>query len=149
MHPRDYGDIMGGAALILIGTFATIYALTVLFLGTVRNMGPGMFPAALGCILAGLGVAILVPALFRKGKMPSFTIRPLLTVIASILSFAIMLPPFGLIPAIIVQTLVATQADRKLSMKIALILAAGLSLSATLIFQVGLSLQVAIISWPW
>lgn len=149
MPTRDYQDIIGGAALILTGAFVTAYALATLSMGTITEMGPGMFPAALGVILAGLGVAVLVPAIFRAGEMPGVDLRSLLTISFSILAFAVILRPFGLIPAIVVSTLVASRADSKMSLPGVVLLAAGLALGATLIFRVGLGVLIPILAWPW
>lgn len=149
MRTRDYRDIVGGAALIGVGAFVAIHAFTSYRLGTVTNMGPGLFPTALGCLLAALGVIVLVPALFRSGDLPQIDFRPLVTILVSIFTFAVMVRPFGLVPTILVLTLLASLAAGKLSLVGALVLAAGLSILATLIFPVGLGIQVAIIAWPW
>lgn len=149
MHSRDIQDILGGSALVLIGTFAAIYSLTSLRLGTVNAMGPGMFPAALACILVALGLLIIIPALFRKGEMPKADIRPFLTIVVGIFAFGIMVRPFGLIPSIFALTFVASLADKRLSLPRVLILAAALSVTTTVIFRVALGLQLPVIAWPW
>ncbi|MHA6689615.1 tripartite tricarboxylate transporter TctB family protein [Devosia sp. A449] len=149
MPARDYRDIFGGGALILIGGFIAIHALTTLALGNIANMGPGMFPAGLGCILSALGLAIVVPALFRAAPLPSVDVRSLVAILASVLAFALLLEPFGLAPAIVGMTLIASRADGKLSLLGAGILAVCLSIGTTLIFQVGLGRQISILTWPW
>lgn len=149
MPARDYRDILGGGALILAGAFIAFHSITTLNLGTISNMGPGMFPAALGFILAGLGAFIFGPALFREGSALTIDVRSLAAILTSVLAFALMLRPFGLIPAIVALTLIASRSDSKLSLLGTAILAAGLSLSAVLIFQVGLGLQIATVAWPW
>lgn len=149
MYLRDYRDIIGGTVLMLIGTSATLYALFYLEMGTVFVMGPGMFPAAIGFILALFGVAILLPALFRPGDLPDSDFRSLAAITAAILVFAVMIRPFGLIPAVIALTLVSSRADSELSPLGTLFLAAVLSLGATLIFRIGLGVPIAIVAWPW
>lgn len=146
---RDYRDIIGGAVLVLIGAFAAFHALTSLRLGTISQVGPALFPAALGGLLVMLGLLILVPAFFRTGEMPEGDFRSFITILASILAFAIVVRPFGLVPAIIVLTLIASRADRKLGVVGVLALAICLSLAATLIFRVGLGVQLATLTWPW
>lgn len=148
MRPRDYRDIWGGAALIFIGCFAAIKAFSSLRLGTVMQMGPGMFPVALSCILVLLGVLILVPALFRAGDMPDIDFRALAASLGSIFAFAILVRPFGMIAAIVAMTLVAGQADGRLSPIGLLILAACLSTVAALIFKVALGLPLPLFAWP-
>lgn len=149
MLAKDYRDIAGGIALILVGTFAAVYALRFLRVGTISQMGPGMFPAALGVILVIFGVAILVPALFRSGESLHVNTRSFVVVSASILAFALIVRPFGLIPAVVVMTLIASRANDKLSLIGALILAACLSAVATLIFWMGLGLPLDAVNWPW
>lgn len=148
---RDYRDIVGGGAMILAGAFAALYAMANLRLGTMTNMGPGMFPTALGVILAGLGGLVLVPALFREGGdlMPDIDTRSLAAVIAGMLTFMVMVLPFGIAPAILAMTLTASRADSKLSLLGATMLGSVLAFSAVLIFRIGLGLQVPIAAWPW
>lgn len=149
MHSRNYQDILGGAVLILIGAAAAIYALATLRIGTISQMGPGMFPAAIGGILAVFGLAILIPALFRPGEMLRMDVRSFTAILVSILAFAAMVRPFGMVPAIAVLTLIASRADSRLSPLGTALVAAGLCLCAILIFRIGLSVPIAIIAWPW
>lgn len=148
MRNMDYRDIIGGSALIIFGIAAALFALLTLRLGTVNQMGPGMLPAALGVILAVLGLIILVPAFFRAGKLPQIDGRPFVAVLVSVLAFAVMVRPFGIVPAIIVLTVIASRADSKLSPLGVIVVALGLALGATLIFQIGLRMPVAAFSWP-
>lgn len=148
MPARDYRDVIGGAALVVAGAFIAHYSIMFLSLGTISNMGPGMFPAALGCILVVLGFAISVPALYRAGPLPDIDFRSFMAISLSVFAFALMLRPFGLIPAIMALTLIASRADSKLTALGTLMLAVGLSVTAMLIFRVGLGMQVAAIRWP-
>ncbi|WP_163271755.1 tripartite tricarboxylate transporter TctB family protein [Chelativorans alearense] len=149
MSNRDYGDMFGGGALVAIGAFIAYYAVTTLSLGTVSRMGPGMFPAALGVILAVLGAVILIPALFREGEALKVEPRSLISVTTAMLAFVLLVEPFGLVPAIVVLTLIATCADGKLGWLGSAILAVVLAGGAVLIFQVGLDLQLPTLNWPW
>lgn len=149
MPARDYRNIFGGGTLILVGVFIALHSLTTLTLGTISNMGPGMFPAGLGFILAALGIAIVVPALFRAAPLPEVDVRSLVAILGSVLVFALLLEPFGLVPAIVGLTLIASRADSKLSLLGTAILAVCLSIGTTLIFQVGLGRQISILNWPW
>ena len=149
MRMRDYRDICGGGFLAILGAGAAFYAMTTLNVGTVARMGPGMFPAAIACILMALGLAVLLPALFRAGEFPRTDARSLLMILASILAFALMIRPFGMVPAIIVQTALASFADSKLSLLGIAVLASCVSFSATLIFKIGLGIPVATVNWPW
>lgn len=149
MRKVDYRDIVGGGFLIAIGAFATIHAVNTLDLGTVFQMGPGMLPAALGCMLAAGGLMILVPALFRAGHMPTVDVRATVMVLISILVFAAMIDSFGIVPATMAAAVVVTRADSRLSAAATAVLAAGLAGGAVLIFQVGLDMPIKIFAWPW
>lgn len=149
MYAKDYKDIWGGAALVLIGGGAAIYAITHLRLGTVSAMGPGMFPAAIGIIIATLGLFILVPAFFRAGPEIEIDIRSALTILASVLAFAVLVRPFGIIPAITAQVFIASLAGTKLSLLGVLIQGACLALGATALFRYGLNVALTPVAWPW
>lgn len=95
------------------------------------------------------GIMILIPALLREGPMPIFELRPLFWISLSMLAFALLVLPFGLVPAIIAQTILAGISDSKLSWRQSLFLAAGLSAGATLVFKVGLGVILPTFAWPW
>jgi len=147
---RDYRDVIGGLILIAIGLSAAIYTMASYDLGTPQQMGPGMFPALLGGTMAGLGVLILIPAMFRAGGTPERVAwRPLILVGASVATFALTVRPFGLLPAIVLMTLCATFAEGKLGIGWALLLGGVLAAMAILIFVVGLSVPADIVRGIW
>lgn len=148
MLTRDYRDIIGGISLLAIGLYAGVYAATEYTLGSVQHMGPGMFPAALGFLLAALGAAIALPAFFRPGMMPRPEIRPLIATAASIVLFAVTIRNAGLVPAVILLTVVAALGDNKLSWLATALLSVILSIFAVLIFIVGLDMPLQLFIWP-
>jgi hypothetical protein len=75
MARRDYTDILGGALLVAFGLGVGFYAQRY-NIGTLTRMGPGFFPAALGFLLALLGLAILLPGLRRTGGRSSRSSSP-------------------------------------------------------------------------
>src|SRR5690554_2954907 len=99
MLDKDYRDILGGALLIGGGIVLALYSMTSYDLGTVRRMGPGMFPFGLGMILAVLGVAIVLPALKRPGSKIEIRIYSPLFVLTGVAAFAFLIPKLGLLPA--------------------------------------------------
>jgi membrane protease YdiL (CAAX protease family) len=68
------------------------------------------------------------------------SIRACLAIVASVLVFALLIERGGLIPAVMLTVLVASQASRKLRRRDALLLAIGLAAVVSLIF-VGLLAQ--------
>jgi len=149
MRRVDYRDLLGGGLIVLAGASAMYHSLTAFSLGTLSRMGPGYFPAIVSGLLILCGIVIIIPALMRAGPMPVIEFRPLIWISLSTLAFALMLVPFGLIPAILAQTVLAGISDSKLSWKGSLILAASVAVGATLIFKVGLGLYVPAFAWPW
>lgn len=146
---RDYQDILSGAALMLMGGGVAIYSLATLNIGPISQMGPGMFPAALGSILAFFGLLLVVRALFRPG--PGLQIRTWtpLFVLAGVGAFALLIRPFGLIPAILGVTIISSFAELEVRPVSLALLCASLCLMAWLIFQVGLGLPTPMFRSPF
>lgn len=149
MHSRDYKNIIAGTSVLGLGLFAALYGLGTMRLGTIAQMGPGLFPVTLGFVLSGFGLAIAIPAFFRSGTLPEVDLRSFLAVSASILAFALLVRNFGLVPAILVLCVVASFADGKLAAWKAALLGLGLALLTVLIFRFGLGLQIRLLAWPW
>lgn len=112
MYARDYRDIIGGALMVFFGGFLVVGALATMSLGTPQRMGPGLFPMAVGVVLTFLGVCIVVPACFRSGSLGDVEWRPLAAVTGSILAFGLVVPVFGLAPAIASLVVVSALADK-------------------------------------
>ncbi len=146
---REIKDIIGGGLLVLIGGFAAFYAAFTLRLGTIWQMGPGMFPAAVGVIIFLLGAGIMISGLLREGGPVRFDWRPLGLISAAVFAFALLIRPFGLVPAIVALVFICSRADNKLSPPRAVLLAGVLSLLAVIIFPVGLGLPWPLFRWPW
>jgi len=147
MWKRDYRDIIGGMILIGLGLFTTFYTLDSYKLGTVSNMGAGMFPMALGVLLTGLGVLIMAPAFFRSGTPVAFAARPFFACLGSILLFALGIKYIGMVPAIMLLVMTATLADKTLDMKGRIILAALVTLLAVVIFTYGFGMTLVWFKW--
>ena len=149
MLSRDYKDIFGGFLLVVFGGWVAWYSATHYELGTFRRMAPGMFPMMLGIILAGFGVAIAAPAFFRPGERPHVRIWTPLFVLAGVAAFAILVRPFGLIPAILGVVIISSLAEMKVRPVSLTILCVALCLIAWLTFRVGLGLPMPMFRWPY
>ncbi|HGF6842325.1 TPA: tripartite tricarboxylate transporter TctB family protein [Salmonella enterica] len=149
MRRVDYRDLIGGGLTTLAGAAAMYHSLTAFTVGTADRMGPGFFPALVGGLLVLCGFMIWIPALRRAGPMPKVEVRPLFWISISVLAFALLVLPFGLVPAIIAQSVLAGLADCKLSWRGSLILAGALSIGATLVFKIGLGVILPTFAWPW
>lgn len=93
-------DILAGLIFIGfgLGTFVLAHDYEI---GSAVEMGPGYFPAAVGIVLAVIGVAAIVRGVRRKTRDPitPHRIEPLLLVFAGILAFSFLIEPMGLLVA--------------------------------------------------
>ncbi len=62
---RSRDDLLAGAIFVALGG-AFAYTASTYDVGTLRAMGPGYFPLALGLVLAALGVVIMAIGLYRR-----------------------------------------------------------------------------------
>nr|WP_281389648.1 tripartite tricarboxylate transporter TctB family protein [Pelagibacterium limicola] len=132
-----------------MGLAAAAYAFMHYNMGTITRMGPGMIPAALGVLMALFGVTISISGFFRSGRFPEVRTLTPIFILGSIAAFAVLVRPFGLIPAVFVATIVATFAELNFRPLLCVILGLALSLMAYVIFIVGLRLTIPPFAWPF
>lgn len=149
MISRDYRDMAGGMLLFAGGLAYSCYALTNYGIGTLRNLGPGTFPAALGFILAFFGLIISVRAWFATGRPIERDLRSPLMVLAGVAAFALLVRPFGMIPAIISVMVVSSFADTQFRPASLAMLCAVVSALMWLIFKVGLGVPIPMFHSPF
>jgi len=151
MKHLDVRDLVGGVVLIAIGLFVALFAATHYQIGQPARIGPGFFPVALGWVLAGLGLIIVLLA-FRKTvhvlPRPPFAPRPLIAVLASILAFSVLINHLGLVPATLALTLIVGLAERKFRWRRTLLLGGSLALFTWLLFIVGLKMTLPAFTFP-
>ncbi|MHA6692222.1 tripartite tricarboxylate transporter TctB family protein [Devosia sp. A449] len=139
-------------------------------LGTLRRIGPGMFPVGLGAILCAIGVFIALPVIQYLMKNPSGetvllavadegeadaseepnTLRAGIFVLLSLVAFALVLPLFGAVPALfaLVYTAVLAEPGRDWRLTPALI-AGVLSLFVWGLFKLTLNLPLIMFKGPF
>lgn len=105
---RDLDDLLGGLALALVGAGALVWSFLQYDIGSLRQMGPGFFPAVLGGGLAILGLIVALPALRRAGTPAPFEGWAALAVVTCILIFGLGLTRLGLVPATALSVAVAS-----------------------------------------
>ena len=149
MYRFDYVDAVGGALLILFGAAVTYTSVTYYPMGTPSRMGPGMFPAGLGVVLAVLGLLLSLQALRRPGRRPDIRIFSPLFILGGIAAFAAIITPFGLIPAIVAILVISSMADLKIRPVSLVVSCIGLSLLAPFVFVFLLGLQIPLLRWPF
>lgn len=150
MRSVDMKDIIGGVIVAVIGASVAMQSLISYEIGSVRHMGPGMFPVIIGAMLTAIGALIAVPAVFREGNpLPDFEWRPLLAVLASIATFGLTLERFGMVVAVVAMTVVSVLADARPSVGRFVWLPLGLAIGAVLVFRVALSMNIPIFAMPF
>lgn len=150
MTARFSSDLAGGAALLITGIAVAVYSAANYQVGSITRMGPGMFPLALGVILAGLGLLIAIGGLVRmKPAEESFSLKGMIFVLASVAVFALVAPVFGVLPGVVATTLVSAFADGRLSPLRCLALASALVVLCWLTFDVMLDISFPMARWPF
>lgn len=144
--PRDWPDILGGLILAAIGIGAALWAGLHYDMGSLRRMGPGAFPVALGLGLAGLGLIVALPALARPAEGARIEAAPLVGVIAAILLFGLGLRWLGLVGVTFAAVLVATLPAPRPGWRWRGGLALGITALVVLVFHLGLRMTLPL--WP-
>ncbi len=112
---RLYGfnvvDLGGGALLILLG-LAAAYEASSYGLGELSNIGPGFFPATLGFVLAGFGVAVMLEGPLSTAVLPPLPWRALGAIAGGLLLFGVLLERAGAVVAIFALIFVAGLAEK-------------------------------------
>lgn len=147
---KDQRDFWAGILFAAFGSFFCFYAIANYPLGTASRMGPGYFPMLLGGILLFLGILISLKSFFfaptDNGKIGAFDWRVVFIILGSVLVFALLLRPAGLIPATAIMIFISSFANRTYKVIQAIVLSVVLSIMVWLIFVAGLDLTVPI--WP-
>jgi hypothetical protein len=142
-------DLIGGAFLVLAGLLASYVAVTYYPLGTPQRMGPGMFPAGLGILLATLGCLQIILTWNKPKTAPVARVYSPLFVLGSVASFASVISVFGLIPAIVCVVVVSSAAELRVRFFDTVLLICGLSLITPFIFGFCLGLPITLFEWPF
>jgi hypothetical protein len=144
----DIRELLAGGFTIGLGAAAIWIAQDYPF-GSLRRMGPGFFPTALGWILVGLGTVIAAGGVLRGGLLPRPEWRNMIAVLAALLAFALMLERFGLIAAAVALVVIAAAADRSSSLRGTVVLAVCLIAMTVGIFVEGLGMPFRLWKWPF
>lgn len=136
----DPANGLCGALFILAGLFFAAQSLGM-EIGTAFRMGPGYFPLVLACLLVVLGLVILIQA-FRTGGEPIGAIawRGMVFILVAPVFFGVTVRGLGFVPSIFLTALIAAFASSRMTVPLALAVAAVLALFATLVFSYALGL---------
>ncbi len=147
MYIKNSKDFKAGLLFIIFGTGAAFSA-RLYSIGTTAKMGPGYFPFLLGLILTILGILITLKSLSRekeiKKKIP-LRIRPMISVLSSIVLFGLLLYPLGMVLSSFILVVISSMGSDEFNMKIALLNALFLILGILIIFVYFLQFQIPIL----
>ncbi len=151
-------DVIGGASVAALGLLG-FYATTQLDIGTLAEIGPGLFPWALALILLVLSIVLIVVTLRGTPASwnPAFNFRALGGIIGALLVFALLmrgtsigpitLPALGVTGATPLAILIAGVADKQTRWKQLAIFAVCLTTFCTLLFRFALGLPLPVAPW--
>ena len=145
---RNKQNFWSGVMFIIIG-LAFAWKSTDYSMGTAARMGPGYFPFWLGIIMAGLGVLIFMTSLSKKAaktEIARFDFKIVAIITASVVVFALLLQPAGLIISMFVLVIISATASHEFTLKVTIANAIFLAILCYLAFVVGLKLVFPI--WP-
>ena len=117
--------------------------------GTAARMGPGYFPRLLAIVLAAIGLAVMLGTMKSTADLQSlhkWDWKGLGWVTGSVVLFALLLFPAGLIGALFVLIMVSSKASPEFTWKGALANAAVLIALCLVVFVYGLGLRLPV--WP-
>jgi hypothetical protein len=144
-------DLMGGALMLVLG-LGTMWQADQYDLGSLRRMGPGFFPMALGVILAVLGVLIMLTSRkavngdTRKEALPPEWLG-WGAICLGIALFVILGKYGGLVPATFACVFVSALGDKRNTWRSALILGVAMSVVAAVVFRWLLMIQFPLFTW--
>jgi putative tricarboxylic transport membrane protein len=141
--PRDF---YGGVVLVMLATLALIASAD---LPGQRGFafGPGTAPRLFSIILAGLGAVIAVGGVFMEGPaIEKYKVRGPTLVVISILAFAAMVRPIGLIPATFLTFMISVLGSTEMKWIESVIGAVLMTTFCWLLFVVLLNLPFQL--WP-
>lgn len=146
MKIRNSKDFYAGLIFFSFGV-GTVMVAWNYPMGTAARMGPGYFPCVLGGSLAILGLVIGIRALWSSNdKIQPCVLRPLVLVIGSVLAFAGLVQPLGLILATLIMVVTSCLGSGEFHIGEVTVLSIVLVVLAVALFVMGLGIPFNI--WP-
>jgi Tripartite tricarboxylate transporter TctB family len=150
MRSVNRKDLIGGGLMLLLGIGVVAQSLQYQ-IGSLRQMGPGYFPLALGIILAATGLLIMTASLRTASVTPAMKLsaewRGWLCICAGMVVFAVLGRYGGLLPATFACVFIAALGDRKNSLLAALVLSVTMTVVCFIVFWWLLKVQLPIVRW--
>ncbi|MEQ1954850.1 tripartite tricarboxylate transporter TctB family protein [Mesorhizobium yinganensis] len=139
-------DGLAGLFFLTLGLFFLFHSFGY-GMGSLRDIGPGFFPALAGGILAVLGAAVIARGFVAPVSAGTIAWRPLIGALAPVVLFAVSLKTLGLALAAFLLVGVSLALTRQAPLRQAF--AASLVLAAFAVGTFGYALQIPLKLWPW
>ncbi|MDI6029521.1 tripartite tricarboxylate transporter TctB family protein [Corticibacterium sp. UT-5YL-CI-8] len=144
---RNQKDFGAGLMFTAIGLGYGVAAIGY-GIGSPERPGPGFFPALLALASTGLGLAVLSKSLMGpRARLEAFNPRVLGIVVASVVAFGLIIPLFGMIPAIVIAVVISSFGTRQFNWQRRLATAAVLAVLCVALFVYVLGLPVKPLNW--
>jgi hypothetical protein len=145
-RPLNFWEIGAALAVFALGAFL-LWQGSGYALGSLNRMGPGYFPVALGVILMGFGVLLLLEVKRLDTPAPDIKLRPFIMIAAGLVAFVLMLDRFGLIPATVALTVLSALAIQPVRPRAILGTAVVVAGIGYFVFLRGFGLQIDAFRW--
>ena len=148
---RVRSERYGGALMFLLGIAAVTRGVAYQ-VGTISRMGPGMFPAVVGGLLALTGIAIFfirdeTPDVHHVNETGRVEWRAWLLICLSLVAFIVVGRYGGLAPATFALVFISALADRDNTVVHALLLALAMVAICVVVFWWLLQVQFPLFRW--
>jgi hypothetical protein len=145
MTIRNPKDFWSGIIFLTVG-LATVLLIRKLPIGTSMHMGPAYFPTVLGTLLGLIGLAVMIRSLIAPGEaIGKLSYKNLFLVLGSIVLFAMLLRPAGLVITLMLLVFISAYASPKFTWVKSSILAFGLTAFCVIVFVIALGLPIPIL----
>ena len=116
--------------------------------GSLGDPGSGFFPVIIGTVLLGCGIGtFFVGEKYVYSNELELPLRPLLLIPAALFLFGIVAHFFGILPAIVVCTIVASLSRREIRPPSMIALSVGLAAFVYVVFIVALGIRFEAVKW--
>ena len=146
---RQLKDVLAGALFIALGLLFALGALDY-EIGDPLRMGPAYMPLALGLIVAGLGVGVIIKGFVagEGGEIGRVDWRAVVLITAALLFFGFTVRGLGVAGALLGATLLASLARDRTPLVEVLGISIGLTVLSVVLFIYILQLRLPL-TGPW
>ena len=140
-------DAAAGIVLLVIAGVA-LWLGSDLPIGSVRQLGPGMFPRVLAILVGLAGVMIVLDAFLQAGeKLDRWPLRAPLFILGAAVAFGFAIRPLGLIIAAPLVMIVGAFASPETRLREVLIFGTVMTVFCAALFKFALGLPIPVAPW--